>query len=126
LENILNLKSKYNLFLVTMGTHETQSQKIKALGIANHFQKIYILNGFVGERKESAFRDIIGHSGHSADQMLSIGNRLSSEIRDGKKIGADTCYFAYGEHLGEEPQLPEDRPDFTISHHKELITTCGL
>lgn len=126
LENILNLKSKYNLFLVTMGAHETQSRKIKALGIAEHFQKIYILNGFIGERKESAFRDLVQISGHRPEQMLSIGNRLSSEIRDGKKIGADTCYFAYGEHLGEEPQLPEDHPDFTITHHKELISTCGL
>lgn len=126
LENILNLKSKYNLFLVTMGSLKTQQLKIQALGIAEHFQKIYILNGFLGERKESAFRDIIHCASHQPQELLSIGNRLSSEIRDGKKIGADTCYFAFGEHLGEAPLYPEDRPDFTISHHQELIKTCGL
>lgn len=126
LENIEALKSSYNLFLVTMGSHETQVRKIKALKIEQHFQKVYILNGFVGERKESAFLDILRRHQHAPKELLSIGNRLSSEIRDGKRVGADTCYFAYGEHLGEKPQFPEDHPDYVISHHKDLISTCGL
>ncbi|WP_413943432.1 HAD hydrolase-like protein [Bdellovibrio sp. HCB-162] len=126
LENLENLKSRYNLFLVTMGSYESQVKKIKALGIESHFKKIYILNGFVGEKKNSAFLDILRLERHQPHELLSIGNRLSSEIRDGKRAGADTCYFAYGEHVGETPQFPEDHPDFTITHHKDLIPTCGL
>lgn len=126
LENIETLKKSYSLFLVTMGSYETQVRKIKALNIEHHFHKIYILNGFIGEKKDQAFRDILKLQGHEPQELLSIGNRLSSEIREGKRIGADTCYFAYGEHLGEKPQYPEDHPDYTISHHKDLIATCGL
>ncbi|WII72419.1 HAD hydrolase-like protein [Bdellovibrio sp. 22V] len=126
LENLEALKKQYNLFLVTMGSYESQVKKIKALNIEHHFKKIYILNGFIGEKKDSAFRDIVRSEKHHPHELLSIGNRLSSEIRDGKSIGADTCYFAYGEHVGEKPQIPEDHPDFTISHHKELIQVCGL
>ncbi|MGZ3775146.1 MAG: HAD hydrolase-like protein [Pseudobdellovibrionaceae bacterium] len=126
LENLQTLQTQYNLFLVTMGAPETQAKKIKALGIAHHFKKIYILNGFIGEKKDSAFRDILNSQGHQPHELLSIGNRLSSEIRDGKRVGAMTCYFAYGEHVGEKPQFPEDHPDFTVFHHKEIISTCGL
>lgn len=126
LENLVSLKSRYNLFLVTMGSHETQAKKIKALDIEKHFKKIYILNGFIGEKKDSAFRHILTSEGHHPHELLSIGNRLSSEIRDGKKVGATTCYFAYGEHIGEKPIFPEDHPDFTVSHHKDLIPICGL
>ncbi len=126
LANIEKLKTSYQLYLVTMGSEKAQREKIKALNIERHFKKIYILNGFKGEKKEQAFLEILRIEGHSSHQLLSIGNRLSSEIRDGKRVGADTCYFAYGEHLGETPQFPEDNPDYTISHHKDLIITCGL
>lgn len=127
LENLEYLKqNNYQLFLVTMGSRPSQEKKIRAMNIAHHFKKIYILNGFIGEKKDLAFRDILHGEGHAPQELLSVGNRLSSEIREGKKIGADTCYFAYGEHVGEKPQYPEDHPDFTITTHQELITTCGL
>lgn len=125
-ENLIHLKEQYNLYLVTMGSHDAQVQKIKALGIEKFFKKIYILNGFIGEKKEFAFRDILSTEGHSPAELLSIGNRLSSEIRDAKKLGATTCYFAHGEHVGEEEVYPEDHPDHTIQYHKDLISACGL
>jgi putative hydrolase of the HAD superfamily len=94
--------------------------------VQKYFKGIYILNGFMGEKKESAFRDIIQKENHAPHELLSIGNRLSSEIRDGKRCGTGTCYFAFGEHVGEKEQYPEDHPDFTILHHKDLIQACGL
>ncbi len=126
LQNLEDLRGRYKLFLVTMGSRPSQEKKIKALNIAGFFDGIYILNGFIGEKKDSAFREILRTQGHDPKHLLSIGNRLSSEIRDGTRVGADTCYFAYGEHTGEKPMYPEDHPDFTITHHKDLIPTCGL
>lgn len=125
-ENLLHLKEQYTLYLVTMGSFEAQVDKIRALQIDKFFKKIYVLNGFIGEKKEIAFKDILNNEGHQPHELLSIGNRLSSEIRDAKRLGSDTCYFAHGEHIGEKAQYPEDHPDFTIFHHKDLITTCGL
>lgn len=126
LENIEKLKKNYNLYLVTMGSFEGQSKKIKSLDIEKHFKKIFIVDSLSGNRKESAFREILNEEGHAPEALLSFGNRLTSEIRDGKKVGAKTCYFAYGEHVGEKPQVPEDYPDYTIYHHRELIPQCGL
>lgn len=126
LENLEKLKHKYNLYLVTMGSQEGQNKKIQSLDIEKHFKKIFIVDSLSGNRKESAFREILREEGHEPASLLSVGNRISSEIRDGKKVGAQTCYFAYGEHAGEKPQVPEDYPDFTIHHHRELISRCGL
>lgn len=125
-DNLLALKERYNLYLVTMGSFEAQVEKIQALQIEKFFKKIFILNGFIGEKKEFAFREILKAEGHAPSDLLSIGNRLSSEIRDAKRLGSATCYFAHGEHIGEIPQFPEDHPDFTIQHHKDLIQVCGL
>ena len=126
LENLEKLVSEYKLFLVTMGSYESQVRKIKALKIEQYFSKIYVLNGFIGERKESAFLDILRNQKHLPHELLSFGNRLSSEIREGKKVGADTCYFAFGEHLGEKKIYPEDHPDFTVTKHSDFIPVCGL
>jgi putative hydrolase of the HAD superfamily len=126
MENLEKLGQKYNLYLVTVGSHPSQVKKIEALGVQKYFKGIYILNGFMGEKKESAFRDIIQKENHAPHELLSIGNRLSSEIRDGKRCGTGTCYFAFGEHVGEKEEYPEDHPDFTIEHHKDLISACGL
>lgn len=126
LENLRSLQKKYSLYLVTMGTQKAQTLKIEALGIRALFKKCYILNGFIGERKEQAFRDILQTEKHTPEKLLSIGNRLSSEIRDAKTLGATTCYFEFGEHVGEKPEQPEDVPDFTIRSHQDLIKTCGL
>ena len=125
-ENLLHLKEQYNLYLVTMGSFQAQVDKIRALQIEKFFKKIYVLNGFIGEKKEVAFLDILKNEPHGPEELLSVGNRLSSEIRDAKRVGSDTCYFAHGEHIGEKAQYPEDHPDFTIYHHKDLIGTCGL
>jgi putative hydrolase of the HAD superfamily len=126
LDNLEKLKKNYNLYLVTMGSPEGQKRKIASLDIEKHFKKIFIVDSLSGHRKEEAFREILREEGHAPEELLSVGNRLTSEIRDGKKVGATTCYFAYGEHVGEKAVVPEDHPDFTIYHHRELIAACGL
>ncbi len=125
-KNLQELEGRYNLYLVTMGAPAAQEQKIKALQIAHYFKKIYIVENLKRERKISAFKDILLQEAHKASKLLSVGNRLSSEIRDAKKVGGWTCFFAHGEHLGEQPEVPEDTPDFTITHHRELLEKCGL
>lgn len=120
------LQKKYPLYLVTMGMREAQLRKVAALGIEKYFRKIYILDTFRGERKLRAFQEIIDKEQIQPHELLSVGNRLSAEIRDGKIAGATTCYFPYGEHVGETPEVPEDQPDFTIHQLSDLVKTCQL
>jgi len=124
--NLQNLAQNYSLFLVTSGEPTAQTGKIKALGIEKYFRKIFLINNFKNETKLEAFSEILKCEKILPEELLSIGNRLSQEIRYAKMCGAQTCYFCHGEHVGERPEQREDYPDFTIYKHSELVRTCGL
>ncbi len=125
-ENIDYLKDKYMLFVVTAGSEATQQNKAKALGIDTDFQKIYVINSLTKERKQNAFLDIIKLCQIKNDELLCIGNSLSSEIADALKIGAKACFFEFGEDRGTISQVLSQQPDYHIRHHQELISTCRL
>jgi putative hydrolase of the HAD superfamily len=124
--NLKKLAEKYVLFLVTSGEPATQMKKIKALNVESFFRKIYLVNNFKNETKKTAFLEIIKTENIQPGELLSIGNRLSQEIRQAKICGAQTCYFCHGEHIGEQPAQREDYPDFTIYKQSELIKACAL
>lgn len=125
-DNLKKLSQKYVLFLVTSGEPEAQSRKIKAAGIESYFKKIYLVNNFKKEEKKDAFLDILKSENIQPEELLSIGNRLSQEIRHAKICGAKTCYFCHGEHVGEQPTQREDYPDVTIYKHSEFMRACSL
>jgi len=124
--NLKKLSQKYILFLVTSGEPAAQERKIKAAGIESYFKKIYLVNNFKKEEKKDAFLDILKTENLQPAELLSIGNRLSQEIRHAKLCGAKTCYFCHGEHVGEQPTQREDYPDVTIYKHSEFISACKL
>ena len=55
LKNIQYLKGKYSLFLVTAGVDNVQRQKAQALGVAHEFEKIYVTNSLLKEKKREDF-----------------------------------------------------------------------
>lgn len=126
LENIKILKNKYSLFLITSGAVNTQQEKVKRAHLSEHFKKCFFVDGFKKERKRQAFLEIVKMMGCENHHLLSIGNRLSQEIHDAKEMGAKTCYFEYGEHVGEKPRNDYEIPDYKIQTHHELIPTCQL
>ncbi len=125
-ENLIRLKDKYKIFVVTSGAVQTQKRKIQATGVEKLLQKVYVLDGFKKERKRIAFEDILKSLNLKPEELISIGNRLSQEIHDAKELGCLTCYFKYGEHVGEVTRNKFEIPDFTVEKHQELIATCRL
>ena len=126
LKNIQYLKAKYPLYLVTAGVDLVQRKKAEALGVASEFQKIYVTNSLLKEKKAKTFLEIIKDQNIRAQELLCIGNSLQSEIVDALKIGATACYFEFGEDRGFVSTLDSEKPQFHIRHHDELITTCKL
>ncbi len=126
LENLNFLRGKYQLFLVTSGVPSCQQQKIHACGLDSFFVRSFLVDSMKQERKRGAFEQILRDYQLAPQHLLSVGNRLSLEIRDAKLCGAMTCHFRYGEHDGEVPTQPEDIPDFSIHHHQEFIRQCQL
>jgi putative hydrolase of the HAD superfamily len=126
LENLQTLQKKYDLALLTQGRIEAQMQKVKSIGIAHFFKEQLFADPSQQHTKQQFFAQLLRDFKLAPTEMLSVGNRRSTDIREAKKLGAQTCLFNYGEHMSEKPECPEDIPDFEIQSHIELIPTCKL
>lgn len=124
-KNIDYLKTKYHLYLVTAGAERSQLSKAKALGVDTDFEKIFIVNSLLKNRKKDVFLEIIRTLKINPAQLLCVGNSISSEIKDALTIEATACYFEFGENRGAISDLPR-KPHYHIRHHSELIPTCRL
>jgi putative hydrolase of the HAD superfamily len=125
-ENLTYLKNRYILTLLTQGRIDAQMQKVRSLGIGHFFKEQFFADPTQAKPKSLYFKQILEDFEVHPDQAMSIGNRRSTDIREAKKVGYKTCLFRYGEHQNETIEVPEDKPDFEVDSHQELITTCRL
>lgn len=127
-ENLLHLSSKYDVYVVTAGVVSAQKRKLEQLKIDRFIksENILIVTDGAFQTKKLAFEKILTDTKIIPAQLLSVGNRLSQEIRMAKQLGCRTCYFKYGEHAEDTAQDHFEFPDYIISSHKELISVCQL
>jgi len=109
-------------FIVSFGEPKVQHSKVRALGLANH---PHIASFVYADRdklltKEAAFRQIQKQVGLPAEQMLVVGDRPMSEIRAGNDLGMHTVRIHRGEFVAQEPQGPEEEPDFVVKSISEV------
>ncbi len=94
-------------FLVTSGNTKLQNTKIENLRIAHLFDKIYIDDENAQPRigKEGIFKEILSNLGCHAEQVIVIGDNISSEIAAGNKLGMHTIQILReGIQKGIEPK----------------------
>src|SRR5690606_34503838 len=85
-ETLLALHERYNLYLVTSGSLETQKEKIRILGIRDIFKDIRCVDINKGERKSSAFAAIMNITRSPPERHLSIGNRVDTDIAEARLL----------------------------------------
>ena len=78
------------LYLVTSGFRRLQESKVRALGIVDRFQAIYV--DALDEpdtriRKKGIIQEILDTHGYSKDQIVVIGDSPHSEIKAAKELG---------------------------------------
>lgn len=125
-ELLEKLEKKYLLYLVTAGNPETQMQKIRHLKFADRFKRIFLVDPSRGETKQEAFRSIMELHGNTPEKYLSIGNRVDTDIAEAKELGWDTCWIRYGEYAHLHPQNNFEKPDYELTHIKDLAQVCQL
>lgn len=79
-------------FLVTSGNTSFQNKKIESLGIAHWFDQVYIDDENAQPRvgKEGIFKEILSNLGCDAEQVMVVGDNMSSEIAAGNNLGMHT------------------------------------
>lgn len=124
--NLRAFNKKYFLFLLTGGTEKVQMEKVKRAGLLDTFQEIVVADEKWQFNKEMIIKDWIQTRKLNPSTTLSVGNSLKDEIRASKKNSIKTCQFIFGDHTVEKPADHFEVPDYKISHHRELISTCQL
>ena len=126
LQNLMQLKSKYHLHLLTQGRPHLQAIKLKSLAIEPFFETVTIIDPAQQQSKADYFKKFKESCGCQPDQVISIGNRKSTDLGPAKEVGFKTCWFAYGEHVSEPEMNFSEKPDFIIYNHFEMIKVCQL
>jgi FMN phosphatase YigB (HAD superfamily) len=103
-------------FVVSFGEPRIQRAKIKALGLEDHplIERILYADRDKLLTKEAAFRQIQRDLRLPEEQMLIVGDRPMSEIRAGNELGMHTVRIRRGEFAVQEPQSPEEEPDYVV------------
>lgn len=118
-------KKKYRLILLTQGHVESQNHKVDSTGVRSLFENVWIVDPTTTDTKFTYFSRL-AEALPANETFLSIGNRVSTDIREAKRVGGLTCWFRYGEHQNEALESPFDHADFQVDAHDKLILTCKL
>lgn len=112
------LSNKYKLILVsrTSNTEERLSQIEK-----NGFDQLFDYIKVVKKEETKDFKDILEFFKFKPKEFLVVGDRITSEITSGKKLGMVTCRFLYGPEKDLVPENALEIPDYTIENLKEII-----
>jgi YjjG family noncanonical pyrimidine nucleotidase len=92
---IATLSKTYNIFLMTNGLSTVQRPRIDASRISQYIEGIFI-SGEIGSAKPE--KEIFDYAFQQMNQpakenVIIIGDSLSSDITGGNRYGIDTCWF---------------------------------
>ncbi len=117
------VRGRFRLALITNGIPEVQRPRIKRSGFDRLFP-VVVISGEEGVAKPAPeiFDVALQRMGGPArEEILLIGDSLSSDIRGGVDYGIDTCWFnPAGEDLSEGPE-----PRYEIRRLAELREIVG-
>lgn len=121
-----NLKNRgFKQYIVTNGTLSVQRMKLRATGLGQLVDGVFISDELGVPKPKNAFFEIcfktIFGSEHPDEEQrkkaLIIGDSLSSDMQGGLNAGIDSCWYR---NPGEEN--PEDLPVvYEIAHLKEIM-----
>jgi uncharacterized cofD-like protein len=120
IETLRKLRKKYTLILVTAGIYQRQKKKIEILGIGNEFDEIIINDIEKDPDKGVDFEKILKKYGYLPEEFAVVGDRISSEIRIGNRLGMNTIQLLHGKYKDMEPKNELEEPDYRIKEIGEL------
>lgn len=103
------LYGKYKLYMVTNGNEKVQVPRLKSAGIGHFFEEIFISQrvGYDKPRIEFFERCFAKMPHYEKDEMIIIGDSLTSDIQGGINAGIHNCWFNPHGKQGREDIVPE-------------------
>lgn len=96
------------LYLITNGTPETQWGRLEHSPITPYFTEIFISGEIGWQKPQKEFFDyVFSKINAEKEQLLVVGDSLSSDIKGGQNAGLDTCWICKkGEMLPDNAAIP--------------------
>ncbi|MBN2591102.1 MAG: HAD family hydrolase [Sedimentisphaerales bacterium] len=115
--NLIELKNKYKLALVTNGASDLQREKIDGSKLAKYFDVI-VIAGDVGIRKPEPeiFNIVLSRIETKPNEAIMIGNALDSDIIGAQKAGIKTVWLNRKNEINES----DIKPDYEIKSINQL------
>ena len=89
------LKGKYRLYVVTNGVSDTQYKRLAASGLDQFFDDIFVSEDAGSQKPQLEYFQYCFQRIPDArpEEMLIIGDALTSDIKGGNNAGIDTCWI---------------------------------
>lgn len=89
------LKERYSLYIVTNGVARTQHIRLRDSGLAPYFKKVFISEEAGSQKPQKEFFDYVFTHLPDAkpEDMLLVGDSLTSDMKGGVNAGIDTCWY---------------------------------
>lgn len=122
LETVRELRGRFIQCAVTNGTKIAQDKKLKASGLADIFDYVFISEEVGFEKPAREFFDVVAErTGVDMDEAMIIGDSLTSDMKGGNNGGIITCWYN-----PEGLDAPDDlRIDYDIRKLGELVEILG-
>lgn len=103
IDNLLELKSKYKIFILTNGIAREQRLKLKKMKILDIFDGIYISSEtMINKPNNQAFLQIIENHDLTVENTLMVGDSFNQDILPAQKLGMKTFFIEKKWHLSDE------------------------
>ena len=115
---LADLRGRVKQYAVTNGTKRAQDRKLRLSGLDRLFEGIFISDEIGAEKPSREFFDhVFAHiEPFEKDEILIVGDSLSSDIRGGNVAGIRTCWY----NPQELPAPTDLRVDYQIKQRGEI------
>lgn len=114
------LDGRYDMYVVTNGVSETQRNRMKISGFGKYMKDMFVSEDAGCQKPKKEFFDYCFDRMPkiSKEEIIIIGDSLSSDIKGGMNAGVKTCWFNF-----KNAPVPEDLPITHIIYSLEELKT---
>jgi len=114
-------EKKIRRILITSGITKRQNKKIELLGLKPFFNEIFIHDLERGPEKEDFFIESMNRFNLKPEEIVSVGDRIHSEIRLANKLGMNSVRLLHGRYSKMKPKNILEEPDYSINSIADLM-----
>ena len=92
---VKSLRGRVRQYVVSNGTVIAQSRKLKGSGLGEMMDGVFLSEALGVEKPNKAFFDAVMDRIHpeNPEEVMSVGDSLTSDIRGGNNAGIKTCWY---------------------------------